>query len=338
MTDIKQSKIIPMSEWTELTYTKSIQSVDNNRKREESRIPHIYQIEFRLNDLCNLDCEYCQWKSGPSYDYSDIVLCIEWIGKFCSNNSITDLNVYFHGGEPTLHPKIKEILIGLKNLKPVNVTTEVQTNLILTTPKLKGILPYIDYLDVSLHYAQYTDKILKIFNSNIEYLVTNNKVIHNFDIMLENIDPKNREEYYSYIKNLLTLPIITNAEMIYNFYDTYNLDQHKKFYNDFNVTEQKYHVGSDRYVNTNDLYEQDLDFRGWWCGYFDEKLTINGNGDLHYCDTSMTQAYKPFVNIIKDPRALLKASILKKTGIMCKWDKCVCCDVPKYKAKGNCAP
>ena len=56
---------------------------------------------------------------------------------------------------------------------------------------------------------------------------------------------------------------------------------------------------------------------------------MNGNGDIHWCDTSMNQAKAPIGNVIKDKNIMTKIKFLTRTGITCRWDECVCYDTSR---------
>jgi len=281
-----------------------------------------FDFELRISDSCNLNCSYCMWHCGVHYQYDDIVKCIGFIDEF-SFGHYEKINIYLHGGEPTTH---KDIIKILQNIKSLNIesTIELQTNLTMDVVLLADIIKYIDYLDVSLHYIELLNTNTKdTFDNNLLFLNKNNYNIHNMDIMLEDVGID--DEYYSYIKSILNMDIITNSEMIYNYYGGLVLDYHQDFYNEYNITETKYRYNNS-VVNTNDLYLMDLDFRGWNCKMFVTKMVINGNGDIHYCDTSMTLKSNALTNLIIDKNAMKKVNVLRKTGITCKWRRCVCFD------------
>ena len=311
-----------------------------------SEIDTQYMVTFRITEACDLKCNYCHWHSGRHYKYEDIIVTIDKIFEFLQKNKIKSVVFYYHGGEPTTHPKIVEILKYIHEKgKETNIfaANEMQTNLTLKESKLKEILPYCDLFNVSFHYLELKRlKKFNNFNHNWNVLKDLNIEIHNLDIMLENVERTHLfyngeiieiypDEFYNSIIEYLKYDKIVNSEMIYGFchykYPPEIEAKHMDFYKKYNKTEQKYLIDDVEYT-TNDLFKLGIDARGWHCAAGTESITINGDGNVFNCGIHMTNYIresspeKAFTNLVHDELGVKKMSLLYKTGTICRWDYC----------------
>jgi MoaA/NifB/PqqE/SkfB family radical SAM enzyme len=225
----------------------------------------------------------------------------------------------------------------------IRAYNEMQTNLTLKESKLRELLPYCDQFNASFHYLELKVKNkLKDFDRNWEVLKELQVPIHNMDVMMESVERGDRfhqgemveiipEEFYERIVYYLQYDKIVNCEMIYGFcHYVYPEDvaaKHMAFYKAHNKTEQRYDI-DDVIYTTNDLFKLGIDARGWHCAAGTESITINGDGNVFHCGIHMTNYIRqsapdlPYTNLVQDPVALTKLSILYKTGTICKWDYC----------------
>ena len=298
-----------------------------------------YSVTFRITEACDLKCHYCHWHSGSHYTFEDITTTIDKLFEFFAKEDIQSVLFYYHGGEATRHSKCLDILKYVKQKSEetgIRAYNEMQTNLTIGVDKLEAMLPYCDRLSVSFHYRELkarggNGRKLEAFNRNFEYLKSIGREFYSFDVMLENVEKENAEEFYELIKYYLSYPHIKNSEMIHSFchyaYDEATRERHLQFYKDYNKTEQQYQV-DDKIYNTNDLFSNGLDFRGWICRAGQDSITINGNGDVFHCGIHMTNhlrqciAETPYTNLVTEKAALAKMSILYKTGTKCRWNYC----------------
>jgi len=271
-----------------------------------------FEIQFRITDACNLKCSYCHWNKGKMYSTPDIMICLDKIETFLKKMDIKSCTFYFHGGEPSTHPDLELICKRIKNISTRTVI-EVQTNLI----KDISYIQEIDYISVSLHYLelQRTNNI-KVFLDNYNKITK----INNLDIMLEDIYT---DEYYDFIKNLLKKDV-KNSEMIYGYFGGL-LTNHKEFYDKYNKSTEVFNIDGKIY-NTNDLFSKGLDCTGCKCCTTRTQMYCNGNGDLYYCATHLTQG-NPYINIIDKEIP----TIIYKIDIECKYDNCIDFFVERYK-------
>ena len=307
-----------------------------------------YNITFRITEACDLKCHYCHWHSGRHYEYEDIIASIDALFEFCQRQKFKSVLFYYHGGEATRHPKIVEILKYIHDKgKAMNITAynEMQTNLTIKEDKLRAILEHCDLFNISLHYKDLLRlNKLKDFDRNWKVLKELDVKIHNFDIMMENVDendhvynngdkiPIDADDFYERIKEYLQYKNIVNSEMIYGFcHYKYPPDvekRHMDFYHAHNKTEQKYEIDGQIYT-TNDLFKEGVDCRGWHCAAGQESITINGDGNVFHCGIQMTNYVNnsdvpeiPYTNLVHDKQAITKLGILYRSGTICRWDYC----------------
>ena len=308
--------------------------------------PQDFFVTLRITEACDLKCNYCHWHSGKHYEFDDIIKTIDNLFIFFQKQKFKNVNFYYHGGEPTRHPRCIDILkyIHQKGQETgINAYNEMQTNLTIGEDKLREMIPYCDQFNVSFHYLELKVKNkLKNFKHNYEVLKELGVELHTLDIMMENVERGHRyhnekivdidpDEFYELVVDFLKYDKIVNSEMIYGFcHYVYSEDvakKHMEFYKKYNKTEQKYDIDGKIYT-TNDLFKLGVDARGWNCAAGQESITINGDGNVFHCGIHMTNYIRestdelPYTNLVYDEKAITKLSILYKTGTICKWDYC----------------
>ncbi len=318
----------------EIEPKESYQIIEINN--EVKSLNYNYSVTLRITEACDLKCSYCHWHSGKAYKLEDIKTTIDKLFEFCVGEGFKGVLFYYHGGEPTRHRNVIEILKYVKSKGEetgINAYNEMQTNLTLKPALLKEMLPYCDSFDISFHYLELfkVGKKLEVFDSNYDWLVEQGVTIHNFDIMLENVPEDQLQSFYGYIKKYLSYKYLINSEMIYGFchykYNKETAKQHLEFYNKYNKTEQKYLIDGTEY-NTNELFKKGLNCVGWHCTAGSDSLTVNGDGNVFNCGIHMTNYLrdcipeKAYTNLVHDNIALTKLRILYKTGTICRWDYC----------------
>ena len=289
-------------------------------------------ITFRINNKCNLSCEYCHWNHLNHYEYNDIINTIDNIFKL---QKITqkEIILYFHGGEPSFHPDIINILKYIKRKnKDKKIKIEFQTNLSLDLKLYKNIIKYINNLSVTIHYKYLQEKkLLNQFLNNV-YSINNLKKFNNFDIMLENIDENELNEFYDLIQKLLNDLNYQNSEMIYqmcyyklpkNIYES-----HLKFYKEFNKTENKYFWKGCQETPkaTNELFLS-ANYKDCYCMAGNNFLVIEGNGKVFRCGIHMTNYISrnikdmpEITNINQNLKYLI--NYINKPYNKCQWNFC----------------
>ncbi len=291
-----------------------------------SKVSSDYSVTFRINNKCNLECDYCHWHNGGNYDIKDIKDTIDKLYEFFEVRQFNLVTFYFHGGEPSFHPNIIQVLEYLRT-KEIKTIIEFQTNLSLKS--YKEIYDLVDVFDISYHYLELRDKnLLEMFKKNIHDLPKYK--LNHLDIMLENVPHDELDFFYSEIKEYLELPF-TNSEMIYGFchykYNDETQVKHMEFYNKYNKNEQIYYIDCKEYT-TNDLFKDGLNCKGMNCNAGKETIVVNADGNVFICGIDMTnytnrcEDTKPYTNLITDKMSVKKLTILSKTGYVCKWEYC----------------
>lgn len=104
--------------------------------QEEEKMPNIAIVNY-----CNLKCKYCF--AEDMIKEANTTITLENFKKLmnfiCTN--MEDNHIGILGGEPTLHPQFKNILLEIKDYEKQynNLTTLIFTNGI-------NLLPYIPYI------------------------------------------------------------------------------------------------------------------------------------------------------------------------------------------------
>lgn len=303
------------------------------QRQNEARQSFDYNITFRMNQTCNLSCEYCEWKNGENYPYT--LECIEKIYDYFKEYKIKRVHFYFHGGEPTIHPKIIQTLEKIRDRQEKdNIYTyiEYQTNFAYNKKMLKKILPLIDCLSISYHYKELKQKKLhQQFIKNFAYLKLINYQIGRLDIMMEDISDV--DIFYKNIEWLFKYKNIKFSEMIYSFMFTSTnnetKEKHLNYYKVNNINEQLYKI-DDIIYNTNELFIEGLDCSGWKCDAGKKHIYLDGDGLIFNCATESTyynminapQEVKPLTNILTDSKYMTKLAIKRKIGTLCKYNYC----------------
>jgi len=96
---------------------------------------------IQLTNKCNLNCEFCFRRRVTEEPFSKIENIIKNL-RACNVKSLV-----LSGGEPLLREDIKKILQLCKKL---GIETVLQSNGLILKSRLPGILPYIDWISLSL--------------------------------------------------------------------------------------------------------------------------------------------------------------------------------------------
>ena len=323
--------IIPIYEY------KVLQSIE--------QVERDYDIQFslRITERCNISCEYCLWNHDIKYEHKSIDIIVDRLYELLAVLNKKSVLIYFHGGEPTTHPNLIQILKYIREkeqITGIKTYIEFQTNLVVKLEKLKDIIEIIDGLNISLHLKELIKtNSLKVFEKNYDYLVEINYPILNLDVMLE----YNIYNMFSYLRKVLKFLKYENikiSEMVYAYIDfdekkdRYNnsirkqeYQLYEKLYKKYNKNEQQYQIDGVIY-STNDLFLQKLNCYGLKCIAGINHLIINGDGNVFICNTHMTnyindRGGEVFTNLLNDANAVNKLRILNKLKcVTCKVDEC----------------
>ncbi len=104
-------------------------SFENKEPTTKAGFPTL--VDLKITDFCSFGCKFCyqsSTKEGKHANlfpqYKDSAGFIELYELMTAFKDINVLEVVLGGGEPTLHPRIKDILINLKENFVVGITTK----------------------------------------------------------------------------------------------------------------------------------------------------------------------------------------------------------------------
>jgi len=279
----------------------------------------VYEMQLRITDKCNYNCKYCHWKYGEHYNLDDIIKTIS-IATDCIDRD--SFRIYFHGGEPTIHPYYLDIIEFIFTLD-YNIVVELQTNLSKGVRGLQKLIKKFKQhqLEINVSYHPNQVKNFDLFKQKLD-IVYKSGMLNKIDVMMEH-DEKAKEMIIDQSKKLLEEPYNDRIEFIYGYINYKNtIDMYKDFVEDNTIFNEQYEVthesGERAIYNTNDLYSQGINFTGWYCSSGKDYIIINGNGDYFMCCANMFDT-KPTGNLIEN-EALFKVRTSNYTK--CKWSSC----------------
>lgn len=149
---------------------------------EKGKIP--VTAEIILNNFCDYNCSYCRYKKGDKYikfeTFEKVIKKIKELG--------IKTVILTGGGEPLLHKDIEKIF---KILEENKIKYGINTNF------SKYIKTKAEWIKVSLHENNYTDKVLR----NIEKIKKeNNKTVVGIQLIIK--EKKDIEKFYNKFKNV----------------------------------------------------------------------------------------------------------------------------------------
>lgn len=279
----------------------------------------VYEIVLRVTDACNYNCEYCHWNTGPTYKYEDVISSVDMATDILSDYNF---RFYFHGGEPTVHPRLQDILTHVFSVKD-NITIELQTNLSKPKPYFEHLVSTFadDQLEINATYHPTQVSDFDDFIDKLDYL-HDCSVLGKVDVMLDhNIDMIGTVLVNS--NHILEKPYAPRTEFIHGYIDYENTtNSYKSFVDSRSMFHERYevlHHGETipRIHDTNDLFMNGINFKGWLCEAGNKYIILNGNGDYFKCASSTLDA--PVGNILTNSTLFkLHTSNLTK----CKWSSC----------------
>lgn len=103
---------------------------------------------------CNFDCLYCELKGAKTvseYEYIvSVSAIIESIQSFMAKNITVDVLTITANGEPTLHPKLYEIILNLNQIKSTTKTLILSNGSTIYRPEIAKALCEFDIVKLSL--------------------------------------------------------------------------------------------------------------------------------------------------------------------------------------------
>lgn len=257
---------------------------------------NIPEIGIDILTFCNNRCSYCynrSYLSSPKF-MSEKILC-SIMSKIIEYRK--PVKVVLLGGEPTFHPRLKEIVSRfseIKNVQSLEVYTNGRKNIMKTKvldalPRDKGIISFT----VHPEYVKYIDVIIKNISKVIE-----NGVNYRVYIMFH---PSFREKILVIEKKLRENNIQYHLNYIYNYKEDegiYTLNSPKVY----SLSGVPYSIEE---IMNNNLNK----FKGWNCILDDVGIDINGQVS-YSCDT------------IGSVSVLDKNFKFEKLIVKCPYDEC----------------
>lgn len=245
-----------------------------------SRWPHqgSIKVEWNLGKRCNYDCSYCPSSiHDNSSPHTDIETLKTAVDKLMSLGK--PIRLSFTGGEPTVHPKFKELIRYCKHvgISWISVTTN-------------GTLPYefysaleVDQLVFSIHF-QYDWR--RAFNTlEIIANITKTKVIAQLMAHHDYMDAVMNLRARSIASGIpSTVRRIRWTEGDHDLFDDmrYHPD-HLRWITEQDATVQGNCVIDETTImHANDIIKLHMNqYKGWSCNAGIESLMINWDGDVH---------------------------------------------------------
>lgn len=297
-----------------------------------SRWPHqdSVKVEWNLGKRCNYDCSYCPSSIHDNTSaHTDIEVLKATVDKLMTLGK--PIRLSFTGGEPTVHPKFKELLQYCKHvgISWISVTTN-------------GTLPYefyaslpVDQLVFSIH-LEYDWK--RVFNT-IESIVD----LTSINVIAQIMAHHNHMDAVLQLRAKCLLAHIPSTvrrirwtegdhdlfdDMRYNANDLDWLKQQDATVKENTVIFLKEEPDMPRLKHANDVIKLHLNkFKGWTCNAGIESLMINWDGDVHRATCrvggSLGNVYNNTFVVPSDP-------------IVCDRNFCTCAsDIPLTKIKND---
>jgi MoaA/NifB/PqqE/SkfB family radical SAM enzyme len=245
-----------------------------------SRYPHqnTIKVEWNLGKRCNYDCSYCP---SSIHDNSSLHTDIQVLKATVDKLMVLGkpIRLSFTGGEPTVHPKFRELLQYCKHvgISWISVTTN-------------GTLPYefyaglpVDQLVFSIH-LEYDWK--RVFNT-VESVVDLTKIKVIAQIMAHH-------DYMDAVLQLRakcllaeipsTVRRIRWTEGDHDLFDDmrYNLTDLEWIKEQEATVQGNCVIDGEQIIHANDVIKLHLNkFKGWTCSAGIESLMINWDGEVH---------------------------------------------------------
>lgn len=282
------------------------------------------KVEWNLGKRCNYDCSYCPSSiHDSSSPHTDIEILKATVDKLMTLGK--PIRLSFTGGEPTVHPKFKELI---KYCNHVGVSwISVTTN---------GTLPYefyasldIDQLVFSIHLEYDWKRVFNTIESVVDLAKT--RVIAQIMAHHDHMDAVMQLRAKCLLAEIpSTVRRIRWTQGDHNLFD--DLRYHPDHLNW--IKEQEATVlgncviDGEQIIHANDVIKLHLNkYKDWTCNAGIESLMINWDGEVHRATCrvggSLGNIYENTVVIPSDP-------------VICTRDWCTCAaDIPITKVNNE---
>jgi organic radical activating enzyme len=283
-------------------------------------------ITIRLSDRCNFTCNYCSYYDNTEKFFSKQHM-IRLFESILDEVPDRDIMFYLHGGEPTIVPKLQDILVHvLTKYNKQKISFEIQTNTSQHIKWFKKLIPYNECIKFVCSYQHHQNKSFQTWLDKVLFLEDNN-MLHCIDFMLEH---EHEDEVIDCLQSILDshsniIKYISLHYINYTINDKYTgISTH--FNKPTDIYKITYNNGKVDLVEKNKIHSNNLDeFKFFKCEAGRKNLVVDVNGDVWYClgHKGFGRAInktKPQFNIFKNN---MIQSITSKDCI-CLWSKCYC--------------
>ena len=187
----------------EALINRSVINFETNKEENQKLLPATSEFFLELTNKCNFHCEFCPSDSQTRLQgYMDLSLVKKIFDEISEKKIITTVNLHLMG-EPTLHPKLNDILdyAKSKNVK-VALTTNGRTLVKKKIPKLLNSIsgeiiaslmtPTKDSYkirgDVGLSWDRYVDNFRLLIQEHLKKILRGDKIQYEiiFRVMVTN--------------------------------------------------------------------------------------------------------------------------------------------------------
>lgn len=252
----------------------------------ESRWGHhnSIHVEWNIGKRCNLDCAYCPAEIHDNFSpHAPIKTLLHTVDLLAELDKPVRLSLT--GGEPSVHPKINELLdYATKKFDWVNITTNGTRK-----PEWYAKLP-IQHLVFSIH-----------FDNDHWRRVTDNVILYTQELDMQGknkpyqINVMAHHEYMNNVRECVTaldaflIPYVvrrirwTQADNRDWFDDMKYKENDLQWILDQNATAKANCViDNNKLIHANDVIKKHMNnFEGWQCNAGLESLMINWDGNVH---------------------------------------------------------
>ena len=325
-----------------------------------------FNMLIRLNENCNLDCEYCSMHSKTNKFVQPLETILEYIKETIRLNELrTDIETigyYFYGGEPTVYDHFLELILEIHNLhinSKLHYVIETQTNLTKPISFFKKINKDINIKFIASYQNQAQNKLFGKYHINryketSKYLLENS-YLNGFDIMLEDNDsplytnstkPNVNEikEMYQYLKSIINLLPINHTKFGIQMNTIDSIPVPEKYLDIFEdhkkVTEKLYiklATNKVKVIAYNDFIsnKEYNNFFGWKCDLISRQVLIlfaNPEVKVLGCMADMFSNKNSFCKDLEDYSKLLTKYYFEDKRFRCLYKSCTCeLFIPKEK-------
>jgi len=307
---------------------KVIKAIGDNTVNNGNNI----SLTFRFSDRCNYKCEYCTYHDNTE-PFETLEYYINYVNKVLNLLDFKDrIDIYIHGGEPTIIPDfdiiIKE-MVKHKNVKDIII----QTNLSQPISYFEKFINIDDIVTFSCSYQHHMN-LNKNFESeyfNKVLFLIKHKLFYIINLSLEG-------NYVDDIQNIIKFidsHEVIRGKIIYNYIDIYeNLSEEyigvKNIIDNSYFDDKEYAVEvffgdntSTKYKNYNNLRQDGYNkYKNFKCTAGNKNLILQPNGDVYYClSHHHYKPTKPICNIFKDEKLF---KIVNSKYCLCTFPTCVC--------------